>query len=833
MDAPGTVPASINCHSCGAVIDLSGQDGFTHIECPQCAALSVVPLQFGNFLLLNTLGIGGVGTVYKAIDLSLNRYLALKILRPKLAANPQFTGNFSREARAAASVSHPNVAQIYSFGEQEGQYYLAMELLERGSLDDRMSHLGKLPEKEVLEIGVEIASALRAAQQRGLLHRDVKPGNILFNDEGVPKIVDFGLARATEPQGPQPSGPIWGTPYYIAPEKLLGQPEDLRSDIYSLGATLFHALAGRPPFEAATAADVVSKHATQPVFSLKTYAPQTQQVTAHVIGRMLAKNPGERYRTYDELIHDLKEAQTAVKLAESAPAAIVTESGERLSMASILSTVASLIACGVVIWFVWTNREKFFGKEAPPVTVESQPARATRSATTPSPNPEEAAPQIDFNEDAPWVKAWNVATLQLTQGRYTDALLAFDSAKTLLRTRPSARRWIDYYEGITLLAADRPGESLASFVKAVDSRAKPEVPEKVTTDNFVDTLGQIMLEALPVAKLEAELPRLPSWAAGQAYVAAGFKHMEAAEFDKAAESFRAYHKMVPEEDQRWAYNLQPLAGKLARDCDNATGTLKKIGTLEADGKLDAALKVLRAVVSKTKIASLRLILQQRENRLKQQFEERQQQTDQEKQKADAERLARETEQRRQADEETRLVQGIDPVANPFLQRYDFKTVVTKYEAAATQLHLDTARQLLQRRVAAMKLLLEFKSQLSTDFQRRPFDGATLQTRAGTSLSGTLLRATDTQLVFATPYGELLTDWSDLAPAMLVKMAESYVTIFAESEKPDVRARRYLVLTAFAKQYGLDRAASGYARQATQLSPSMQNEVAAALGKSAE
>src|ERR1043166_8741471 len=278
MDAPGTVPASINCPSCGAVIDLSGQDGFTHIECPQCAALSVVPLQFGKFLLLNTLGIGGVGTVYKAIDLSLNRYLALKILRPKLAANPQFTGNFSREARAAASVSHPNVAQIYSFGEQEGQYYLAMELLERGSLDDRMSHLGKLPEKEVLEIGVEIASALRAAQQRGLLHRDVKPGNILFNDEGGPRIVDCGLARATEPQGPQPSGPVWGTPYYIAPEKLLGQPEDLRSDIYSLGATLFHALAGRPPFEAATAADVVSKHATQPVFSLKTYAPQTQQV---------------------------------------------------------------------------------------------------------------------------------------------------------------------------------------------------------------------------------------------------------------------------------------------------------------------------------------------------------------------------------------------------------------------------------------------------------------------------------------------------------------------------------------------------------------------------
>src|ERR1041384_3267276 len=113
-----------------------------------------------------------------------------------------------------------------------------------------------------------------------------------------------------------------------------------------------------------------------------------------MIGRMLAKNPGERYQTYDELIHDFKEAQTAAKMTESAPA-IVTESGERLSMVSILSTVASLIACGVVIWFVWTNREKFFGKEAPPVTVESQPARATRSATTQSPHPDEAGPPGD------------------------------------------------------------------------------------------------------------------------------------------------------------------------------------------------------------------------------------------------------------------------------------------------------------------------------------------------------------------------------------------------------------------------------------------------------
>ena len=365
MDAPGGVPASINCHACGAIIDLGGREGFTHVECPQCAALSVVPVQFGDFLLLNTLGIGGMGTVYKAIDLSLNRYLALKILQKKLAANPQFVDNFSHEARAAASVSHPNVAQVYSFGEREGQYYLAMELLERGSLDDRVAHLGKLTENEVLDIGVQIASALRAAQQRGLLHHDVKPGNILFNDDGVPKIVDFGLARAQSPssesQGPQSARPVWGTPYYVAPEKLYRQPEDLRSDIYSLGATLFHALAGRPPFDAAIAANAMARDAVHPALALKTYAPQIGSATVQLIGRMLAKNPAERYQTYDELIHDFKEAEATVKMGASRPA-MVMDSGRNLRTALILTAIGALIVSGGLAWFLWIIRKKLFGQ---------------------------------------------------------------------------------------------------------------------------------------------------------------------------------------------------------------------------------------------------------------------------------------------------------------------------------------------------------------------------------------------------------------------------------------------------------------------------------------
>src|ERR1017187_1729948 len=363
MDAPGKVPDSINCHSCGAILDLTGQTGFTHVECNHCGALSVVPLKFGDFLLLHPIGIGGMGTVNKAIDLPLNRYLALKIVHKKLSTNPAFISSFSLEAQAAASVNHPNVAQVYAFGEVDNQYYLSMELCERGSLDDRITKLGKLPEAEVLSIGRQIASALLVAWQRGLVHRDVKPGNILFNEDGVPKIVDFGLARVHDRDGEDPkahaSDQVWGTPYYIAPEKLRGQPEDLRSDIYSLGATLFHALAGQPPIDAAAPGEVVTKHTTQPALSLKAHAPELNELTAQVVARMLAKDPAERYETYDELIQDLTEALDELKASQTATP-IAAPTGERRSILSLVGTLAALVVCVAAMWFVWKHRVTIF-----------------------------------------------------------------------------------------------------------------------------------------------------------------------------------------------------------------------------------------------------------------------------------------------------------------------------------------------------------------------------------------------------------------------------------------------------------------------------------------
>jgi serine/threonine protein kinase len=195
-----------------------------------------------------------------------------------------------KEASITASINHPNVVKVYTVGQDRGLVYIVMELVDKGSLDDLMTLQGRVAEAQVLEIGIGIAKGLNAALQKGLIHRDIKPGNILFADAHTAKIVDFGLAVLQE-HASTVAGEVWGTPYYVAPEKLDNQPEDFRSDMYSLGGTLFHALAGRPPFEAETASMVALKHIKSQVVSLQAFAPDVSSSTAYVINKTLAKEP--------------------------------------------------------------------------------------------------------------------------------------------------------------------------------------------------------------------------------------------------------------------------------------------------------------------------------------------------------------------------------------------------------------------------------------------------------------------------------------------------------------------------------------------------------------
>jgi hypothetical protein len=306
-------PAAQACPSCGTTVDTTAAEPLARIACPACGKKIRVERTFDHFVLVETLGVGGMGTVYKARDMQLDRFVALKLLRRDLGGEEDHKARLQQEARIAAAVSHPYVIQVFDSGTDHGQFYVVMELVDHGSLDDLMALQPRLPEQRVLEIGIQVAKGLRAAHRRGLIHRDVKPANILFVDEHAAKIGDFGLAStATQRWGT--GGVVWGTPEYVAPERLNNDPEDFRSDIYSLGATLFHAIAGKPPIETSTNSSTALLESKQQPLDLQTAAPDASVATVKVLQRMLAADPAQRFSSYDDLVADLERAWRALAL---------------------------------------------------------------------------------------------------------------------------------------------------------------------------------------------------------------------------------------------------------------------------------------------------------------------------------------------------------------------------------------------------------------------------------------------------------------------------------------------------------------------------------------
>ena len=299
----------VTCHGCGAKNFISPELApLGTVPCSKCQHPVMMPMQLRQFELRSVIASGGMGTVYRAFDVTLEREVAVKLMKPELADDRESLESFYREARACASLNHTNIIHIYTFDEWEGRRYLVMELADCGSLDGRIESEKRLPELDVLDVGVKVASALDSAGKHGLLHRDIKPGNILFNNEGEPKLVDFGLARKAESDAEESA--LWATPYYCPPEKVKREREDFLSDMYSLAATLYHALTGHVPFEAPAIEDVLAAHVHTPVTPPILVVPGTTQPTSDALVRAMAKNPKERFQSYDELIMALTAARS-------------------------------------------------------------------------------------------------------------------------------------------------------------------------------------------------------------------------------------------------------------------------------------------------------------------------------------------------------------------------------------------------------------------------------------------------------------------------------------------------------------------------------------------
>ena len=307
----------VTCSGCEAKVFIPGDLPPLATEpCKRCGYPIMMPMQLRQFELRSKIASGGHGKVYRAWDTVLERMVAVKLMRKELENDPVALESFYREARACAGLNHTNIIQIYSFDEVDGQRYLVMELADRGSLDSKIERHQRLSELEVLDIGYKIAGALDLVLKHDLLHRDIKPGNILFNADNEPKLVDFGLARSPDAE-PESLSVTEGTPYYVAPEKIKRERETFLSDMYSLGCTLYHALTGHVPFEAPTVEELVAAHVHTPLTPPILVVPEITQMTSDVLVRVMAKNPSDRYLSYDEFTMALHAARAQLLIQQS------------------------------------------------------------------------------------------------------------------------------------------------------------------------------------------------------------------------------------------------------------------------------------------------------------------------------------------------------------------------------------------------------------------------------------------------------------------------------------------------------------------------------------
>jgi eukaryotic-like serine/threonine-protein kinase len=270
----------------------------------------------GRYRLEARIGAGGMSTVFRAFDETLQRQVAIKLLNREVSSDSDELERFRREARAVAQLSHPHVVGVIDAGEDEGRPYIVFECIEGETLKDRIRRQGRLPIPEAVAYAIEIARALGAAHARHIVHRDVKPQNVLIDEEGSAKVTDFGIARTLDEDGLTADGRVIGTTDYVSPEQALGHSVNGQSDLYSLGIVLYEMLTGEVPFKGENQVAVAMKHVREPLPDIQRQRPEVSAALAAVVDRATAKQPAERYGNDAELIADLEDV-LAIETARS------------------------------------------------------------------------------------------------------------------------------------------------------------------------------------------------------------------------------------------------------------------------------------------------------------------------------------------------------------------------------------------------------------------------------------------------------------------------------------------------------------------------------------
>ena len=539
------------CPGCGEVMDVSSCDPYSKVICPECSTAIRVRADFLHFRIEKKIGEGGLSRVFQAVDQTLNRQVALKVLSPEFSKDSQRALEFEREARITASISHPNVVKVYSAGRDQDHYFMAMELVNGGSLDQLIHKKGKIVERRALKIGAELARGLQAAHQAGLIHRDVKPGNILFSEEGVSKIVDFGLARR-EVGNRLDDGEMWATPFYVPPEKLYGAREDFRSDVYSLGATLFHALVGEPPCSSDTSSIDELKLLKQKKTSLEVNAPNISITTCDLIDRMMSNTPDNRHESYDDLLNNFESArnklsQTSVKLVGSS---LRLEKSEKISTKRKIITplVFILLFLGILGVFILQDQEN------------------NKKLIDPE-DLDENINFIDINSSQQTVTGRFYSGVEMmVASDYGAAEREFAEIASFPEVLQPTLNWALFNQGLSLLLQGDLERARIVYQRLEERSGNFDGIESQGLKNFFRKASQLLSQRKAIS-----YDQLPNYE-GKSYesialLAFGLQNWQHEDFDDAEEYLRSFSLHVSPKNHPWMEDLKSITTPYLEDID--------------------------------------------------------------------------------------------------------------------------------------------------------------------------------------------------------------------------------------------------------------------------
>lgn len=768
------------CTTCGALLDVSGEEPFALMHCPTCGAAMRVRRLFDHFEIQEELGAGGMGTVYRAMDLNLNRPCALKLLQREHSGNPEFVAQFQKEAAITASINHPHVVKVYSTGQDNGLLYIAMELVDKGSLESFMAGDEQLPEVQVLSVGIQIAQGLQAALDKGLIHRDIKPGNILFAGANTPKIVDFGLAVLQEHAG-HVAGEVWATPYYVAPETVQGKPEDFRSDMYSLGATLFHALAGKPPHGVETNSMSALAEAKKVPVNLAAVAPTISSATAYALNKVLQYDPAKRQQSYAEFIEHLEFARAGLLgILPKDEKEKAKPSKPRNYGWLTYATAAITVAAGVT---AFQFRDRFLA--------HLHPAGDKAEAS--------AAQQKKPAEEMTYDRARQL----LAKGDLPKATEAFALLESKTEAQPQ-KNWLTLHAALTDFLAGRSDEANKKL-QQISERGKFSLDpaEEDLATYFILTSERASGDKAIPAEAVKELDRRNYEAL--ALLLYGLKDWSLGEYEEAATLFRQYAQITPDSRFTWVADYKGLVPSYVSEVNvfhPAADAAKAADSLETRKE---ALKTVKAARKQIRLAtkygeSLDASAQDLQQKITTEEEE----------------IARKKAEMEAADDKA-LTEARSKVS-PLWQQ--FKPADAYQVMNAVQVAGEKGKQ---QREAWMKKLLwlaRFKATLIQDVNVVGYAPAVAK-KTGGQMPGPIKHATEAQVETTTPFGSITAQWTDLPPETIAAMARSFLRADAP---PEQLGERQWMIGVYTYMSGKPKDGRDLLTQASQKAPAHSADV---------